>query len=1487
MERDQNLLFGVLAVQLRKITPTQLVDVAGAWAMDPSRDLPERLVETGVLSERDCKLVTGLVDAAVKANDGDVAATLDSFGGEGQVYQSFRGSVVMTDSGGVQAASAHPPMELSDGAPVAGVQESPGRYTQLGEYGRGGMARVLLVYDDYLAREVALKELFPSAASGDASAQLSPARLAMPIIARFLQEARITGQLEHPAIVPVYELGYRKDGTLYYTMKLVRGKTLAQAIKETHTLRERLELLPHFVDLCHAIAYAHSRHVIHRDIKPYNVMVGEFGETVVLDWGLAKSTDKYDVHADGLAETIVALRTGDPAQIQKTLYGHALGTPSYMPPEQAKGQLDAVGERSDVYSLGAVLYEILTGKPPYEGTSAQDIIRKVLSEAPVPPAQAAPDAPPELAAICARALRKESVERYQSARELAEDIERFQSGSLVQAYEYGIAEHLRRWASRYKPILATAAAALIIALSACVYSYVSILQARNRERDQRILAEQARDHAEQAKQEAVTAREQEAKARKIAELASYTAALGRAEKCIEKNQLAEAREDLWDTPEDLRNWEWAFLLRKAHPYEELFVLKGHTGRVTCGEFSPDGKRIATGSEDKTVKIYDAQTAQEVLTLTGPTEGVSKVMFSPPDGARLLSVSKDYTVRVWDSETGHALFEAGGPELLIGDACWCFSRGSAHIATDSAISGIQLWDVQTGILWATLEGGMDVTGAVESSKDGHRVLARSARVVKVWDADSGALLTIITPKGSPRSAVFALDGAGVVTRVFQARESGADSDRAILWDAETGRPLHEFDEGYKSLSVCDVSPDGKYLLTSGDGDREDGNGPFGGTAIWDLAVGKKVSSTQGSVPLASFVPGTDRVVFYDWYGSELRDAADLHIPGQPIGLLLFNSLVWFSPDGTRGMTVSYAGVDTPPRVFQVPSRDAERRRIPWAKSYGRGDFGAESSRLITISHHACAVWDAETLSELAAFDLALAASPSSGSSEFWADANRDGTRVVISYPVSPNQSEAAVWEVATGRLLVRFSRDKGPIVRVAWNPVDERVVVAGKKGSLKVWDAEAGTEVASLMGHEDDVVSVNFSKDGAHLVTASADGTARVWDTETWKVSQILGGHKGRVYFAAFDTDGGRVVTCGSDQSVRIWDTETGKELLLLLERDDFYKALFTPDGARVATSGRQVSVWDSRTGVRLSSLPPYDEPLNAFDSYGDRVLYGMELVRVPPWRVDRLPGDPSMNAPDRYELWCRQERERKRPEFRRSGPIPHTVLISRTNLDNGIEVLSDLVGSQNQDSKAAAQAATSGLAVETDALESILSPWGFLWGDVILRAHNLETKTLSDFVTAMRGYIKAREQDHELSLCIAVRRDGEPRAMTLLVRDFEEIEFQVSVPRAVAEIALPFVIQTMENTDRAVFSGLGKSSVGLFFDDIPPSFEPFLAQVGVENGDRIIAVNGITLDSADAALSILKTLKTLLDAVKDGQGANLRYDVERGSFRVKVTVSLE
>jgi PAS domain S-box-containing protein len=300
-----------------------------------------------------------------------------------------------------------------------------GRYSRLGLHAQGGMGRVYMAHDTGLDRKVALKELHPELAANSVT------------MARFIREALITGQLEHPGVVPVYELDYTADERQpFYTMRFVKGRTLAQAATEFHLNRgagvdvslDLAALLHAFVTVCNTIGYAHSRGVIHRDLKGQNVILGDFGEVVVLDWGLAKRLNV----SDGPEEWAGGDMTDNP---DLTLQGQALGTPASMAPEQAMGWHDEIDHRTDIYGLGTVLYEILTGRQPFAGDSTREVMRRVLAEPPLPPRQLWPDVPPGLEAVCLRALAKKPEDRYAEATELATAVQQWQESERRQAEE--------------------------------------------------------------------------------------------------------------------------------------------------------------------------------------------------------------------------------------------------------------------------------------------------------------------------------------------------------------------------------------------------------------------------------------------------------------------------------------------------------------------------------------------------------------------------------------------------------------------------------------------------------------------------------------------------------------------------------------------------------------------------------------------------------------------------------------------------------------------------------------------------------------------------------------------------------------------------------------------------------------------------------------------------------------------------------------------
>jgi eukaryotic-like serine/threonine-protein kinase len=413
---DRNLLFGILALQMEFITREALIAAMYAWFLDKCKPLGEVLVEQRALRDDQRAALDVLVELHVECHQGDPAKSLASVADD--VTRSLAGLAdpdIERSLAGLPGANSRALDATVDPAPGPGQ-----RYSRTRLHATGGIGRVWLARDADLGRNVALKELRPERADDQS------------LWTRFLNEAKITGQLEHPGIVPVYELAYHSDCQQpFYTMRFVKGRTLTEAARAYHRKRaadeadslDFLKLLSAFVVICDTIAYAHSRGVIHRDLKGQNVVLGDFGEVVVLDWGLAKLVDTPD--RDGPTPPLV-LASDQTAAPDLTADGQTVGTPAFMAPEQAAGRLDRIDRRADVYGLGAILYEILTGQPPFAGASTLEVLRKVREEAPVLPRSIWPDVPSALEAICLRALAKTPSDRPAQASDLAQEVQGWQ-----------------------------------------------------------------------------------------------------------------------------------------------------------------------------------------------------------------------------------------------------------------------------------------------------------------------------------------------------------------------------------------------------------------------------------------------------------------------------------------------------------------------------------------------------------------------------------------------------------------------------------------------------------------------------------------------------------------------------------------------------------------------------------------------------------------------------------------------------------------------------------------------------------------------------------------------------------------------------------------------------------------------------------------------------------------------------------------------------
>ena len=1035
--------------------------------------------------------------------------------------------------------------------------DDPDRYEQICEHARGGLGRIVRAVDRRLGRTVAVKELLRRDDWHEA---------------RFVREALITARLEHPGIVPVHEAGRWPNGDPYYVMKLVEGRTLKELMASQRTPRERLGLLPHLIAVADAVGYAHSEGVVHRDVKPSNVIVGSFGETIVVDWGLARDI-KRDI-AEPLPE-LLAEGSGI-----STISGKVVGTPAYMAPEQARGEL--VDARADVYAIGAVLYELMAGKAPHADETPKAMLDRVIAGPPAPIDSVVATVPPELADIIGKAMARLPEERYANATLLAEDLRAFQTGKLVSAHAYTPWQLVRKKLAQHRGVVAVALASAVALGAVGVESFRTVVAERDIARGERGRADSARELAEAKRRELVLL-QAETSLRKdptaaIAWLKQYPMASADLEQVVDVIDEAVAQGAARFV---FRPGDWVF----------------------DAEFTPDGKQVVAAARDGNVRSYDL------------SNGAMKILGKMPSDPEAIAVAPDGQVVV----VGGAMGEVIAYPLHGGSAKKLTERGKMVTALEFDPSGEHLIVERDGRAeLLDLEGNLTRIGPASAlrvaiaqrdstrraalvapnqvavgSGDPDRVIAQTDRQI-TWLSLSPDGDTVLLADGQAVYAVPYKGGVLAKLAEFPAEILGVawstDLAQMVVVGKRADVPLIAFPShsvkvlrGHSdSVYNAVFTQDGRTLLTASDDST---------ARIWNLADGSSqvlrghdddayrirlspdeklavTASLDGSLrvwPLENSDakvmlegPPIDRLTVMD-NKALVRTATSLARWDLDTGarepLLSWQQGLGVgepSPDGEHLIalgpkwTLELRGRDgTPPLV--LAGHHAVISHFEWARdsstayssSYDgtlrKWDLATGKSTLLVDGDSPVRGFAVASDGRVAAQvgDSAMMIYPDGhaetmGSGPAWCTrkAQFDTVRDRLLIQRCDNG-----FEIFDGKQLVALPTDGNAISRIAVSPDGERIAGAMSDRTIRIWDVH-GALVKVLRGHTDLVLDVAFSPDGTELASASYDNTVRIWEIAT-KRHRVIRGHAAAVTAVVW-RGMDRLATASFDGTLRLW-----------------------------------------------------------------------------------------------------------------------------------------------------------------------------------------------------------------------------------------------------------------------------------------------------------------------------------------------------------------
>lgn len=1001
---------------------------------------------------------------------------------------------------------------------LAGGQADPRRFGDfelVEELGRGGMGVVYRARQVSLDRWVALKMILDG-------------HFASPtFVERFHAEARAAANLQHPNIVPLYEVGER-DGLHYFSMELVEGRSVAEALRDGAFPPQRAAACVKTV--AEAVHYAHQRGILHRDLKPSNILLDATGEPRLTDFGLAKRFVAELPQQAGAATAAAgaSARPGsgrlpsaeDPASL--TLTGQVLGSPNYIPPEQASGKRGEVGPWTDVYSLGAILYHLLTGRPPFQAGTITDTLHEVLVSEPVPPRRLNASLPRDLETVCLKCLAKEPSRRYPTAQALAEDLARFLAGEPVRARPVSPPERLWRWGRR-RPALALVLVALHVVLA---LGLAGILWQWRRAEQNLYVANI--DRAFEALSEG-----------DLVSLGNWLAA-------IERSPIQRA----------MRGWEWRYLLGRRDG-DHLAVLGRHDSWISALAGSPDRRWLASSSEDGVVSLWDWEARREVarwpahsnVVTNLPSNRLHPLVFAL-DGAQLITAGADEMIRCWTvgplpdpvwSASGETVRLAcsGDGRLLASGGQWERSRLAVRRLSDRSAELITNW-----------LSGLSVLNGFAVAPDGSALFAGGAeRPVLRYGLAGDAIPSPPEPfPGSAPPLAVSPDGAWLAT-------AGANRNQVLVWRLPApAEPWRSFDTQGGGIRTLAFSPDSQHVAA----------GLLnGGIVLFELAGQAPPRTLLGHTDMVTgLVFSADgRTLASSSYDRTVRlwETATAGGGGAVVQHGRLAHAVAFSPDSRYLGSVADEAIPTPEGAvrsaysLKLWSLD-DLAAVAAVTNRGWGhtphvSFSPNSQEVATDDYHTNRFHRVPTLERVL----------------------EAGERFAVFAPNSPWRAYVsnghALWRASSAAPEQVLGSFTNGVSVLALSTKGHLLAVGDTEGPIHLWDVRQERRLWTLRGHEAEVICLAFSPNGRVLASAADDSLLGLWDVTSGERRLLLPVHGGGLNWVAFAPDGRTMATCGGDGTVRLWSVELGQQLAVLRDHTAAVNCVaFSPDGHWLASA---------------------------------------------------------------------------------------------------------------------------------------------------------------------------------------------------------------------------------------------------------------------------------------------------------------------------------